>query len=62
MDTIAKRNAAFLEACGILIPFGSISGSDRESLVGDYLPAGRAGAAGSSKMGILSLGRLTVSL
>lgn len=37
IDTLAKRNAAFLDPCGTLIPDGAIGAADRQTLVGCYL-------------------------
>ncbi len=42
IDTEAKRNAALLDECGILIPSGVIAAASRQALLGDYLPSSPA--------------------
>jgi hypothetical protein len=42
IDTEPRRNSALLDECGVLLPDGLVDAADRQTLVGDYLPAAAA--------------------
>lgn len=58
INTAAKRQSAFIDPWGVVLPDGTIDAADRETLLGQYggIPAGPPAAGGGRLTDIVNTG------
>lgn len=61
MDTRAKREASFLDACGMIAPDGTIDEGDRQAILGQY-PFGPLSVTGAAAVATWTALGATLSL